>query len=60
MKMRAARMYGYHEPWRLEEVPVPGIGADEVLVKIAATGICRSDFQLGRGDVVGRQVIVFE
>jgi alcohol dehydrogenase, propanol-preferring len=49
MKMRAARMYGYHEPWRIEEVPVPEIGADEVLVKVAATGMCRSDFQLAGG-----------
>jgi len=47
--MRAARMYGYHQPWRLEEVPVPEIGADDVLVKVAATGICRSDFQLADG-----------
>jgi propanol-preferring alcohol dehydrogenase len=49
MKMRAARMHGYHQPWRLEEVPVPEIGADEVLVKVAATGMCRSDFQLADG-----------
>ncbi|MGV9213353.1 NAD(P)-dependent alcohol dehydrogenase [Micromonospora sp. RB23] len=49
MKMRAARMYDYHEPWRLEEVPVPDIGADEVLVKVAATGMCRSDYQLAQG-----------
>lgn len=30
MKMRAARMYGYKQPLRLEEVPVPAIGPEEV------------------------------
>jgi alcohol dehydrogenase, propanol-preferring len=49
MKMPAARMYGYHQPWRIEEVPVPEIGADEVLVKVTAAGMCRSDFQLADG-----------
>jgi alcohol dehydrogenase, propanol-preferring len=46
MKMRAARMHGYHEPFRLEEVPVPDPAPDEVLVKVAACGMCRSDYQL--------------
>jgi propanol-preferring alcohol dehydrogenase len=39
-------MYGYNEPLRIEEIPVPGIGSDEVLIKVAAAGMCRSDFQL--------------
>ena len=42
-------MYGYKEPLRLEEIPVPDISADEVLVKVAAAGMCRSDFQLVDG-----------
>lgn len=33
MKMRAALMYGYHQPFRLEEIPVPDPGPDEALVK---------------------------
>ena len=49
MQMRAARMYGYHEPLRLEEISVPDIGKDDVLVKVAATGMCRSDCQLIEG-----------
>jgi alcohol dehydrogenase, propanol-preferring len=48
MQTRAARMYGYNEPLRLEEIPVPDIGTDEVLIKVAA-GMCRSDFQLMNG-----------
>jgi alcohol dehydrogenase, propanol-preferring len=49
MHMRAARMYGYNEPLRLEEIPIPDISSDEVLVKVAAAGMCRSDFQLMNG-----------
>jgi len=47
--MRAARMHGYKEPLRLEEIPVPDFGTDEVLIKVAAAGMCRSDFQLVDG-----------
>jgi alcohol dehydrogenase, propanol-preferring len=46
MKMRAAQMYGYQQPLRVEEIPVPDIGSNEVLIKVAAAGMCRSDFQL--------------
>jgi propanol-preferring alcohol dehydrogenase len=49
MKMRAARMYGYKQPLRLEEVPVPQIGPEEVLVKVGGAGMCRTDFQLVDG-----------
>jgi alcohol dehydrogenase, propanol-preferring len=49
MKMRSARMYGYQEPLRLEEIPVPSPARDEVLVKVTAAGMCRSDFQLLEG-----------
>jgi propanol-preferring alcohol dehydrogenase len=49
MQMRAARMHGYKEPLRLEEIPVPDIGSDQVLIKVAAAGMCRSDFQLVDG-----------
>lgn len=47
--MRAAVMHGYQQPLRLEEVPRPSPGRGEVLVKVAATGMCRSDYQLVDG-----------
>ena len=50
MQMRAARMYDYNQPLRLEEISVPNIGPSDVLVKVAATGMCRSDVQLMEGD----------
>jgi propanol-preferring alcohol dehydrogenase len=46
MQMRAARMYGYREPLRIDEVPVPEPAPAEILLKVAATGMCRSDYQL--------------
>src|SRR5262245_54028435 len=46
MKMRAARMYGYQQPLRIDEVPVPEPGPDAILLKVAACGMCRSDCQL--------------
>ena len=44
--MRAARMHAYHKPLVLEDVPVPDIRADEVLLKVTAAGMCRTDVQL--------------
>lgn len=47
--MRAARMHGFKQPLVLEDVKVPDIAADEVLIKVAAAGMCRTDFQLMDG-----------
>lgn len=43
--MRAARMHAYRQPLVLEDVPVPDIQPDEVLVKVRAAGMCRTDMQ---------------
>ncbi len=47
--MKAARIREYKKPLVLEDIPVPGIQADEVLVKVAACGMCRSDVLLVDG-----------
>lgn len=44
--MLAARFHGVAEGLRLEDVPVPEPGPGEVLVKVAACGICLSDVHL--------------
>lgn len=44
--MRAARMYGYKQPLKLEEIAIPEIERDQVLVKVGGAGMCRTDFQL--------------
>jgi propanol-preferring alcohol dehydrogenase len=47
--MKAARIREYHKPLVLEVIAVPDIQADEVLVKVAACGMCRSDVLLVDG-----------
>jgi alcohol dehydrogenase, propanol-preferring len=47
--MLAARMHGYNQPLVLEEVKTPEIGPEEVLVKVEAGGMCRTDVQLIEG-----------
>ena len=49
MQMRAARMYGYKQPLRLEEIDAPAPGPEEVLVRVGGAGMCRTDFQLVDG-----------
>jgi alcohol dehydrogenase, propanol-preferring len=47
--MLAARMHGYKQPLVLEEVTKPEMKADQVLVRVEAAGMCRTDFQLVEG-----------
>ena len=44
--MKAARLREYNERLVLEDVPVPDVQPDEVLVQVQACGMCRSDVQL--------------
>jgi propanol-preferring alcohol dehydrogenase len=41
--MKAARYYGPEQPLKIEDVPIPKIGNDEVLVKVQAAGLCHTD-----------------
>jgi propanol-preferring alcohol dehydrogenase len=47
--MKAARMHEYGKPVVLEDVPIPDIKPDEILVHVQACGMCRSDAQLVDG-----------
>src|SRR5215469_9473564 len=44
--MKAARMHEYGKALTLEDIPVPDIQPDEILVNVKACGMCRSDVQL--------------
>ena len=44
-------LHEFDQPLRLEEVEAPRIGAQEVLVKIKACGVCASDIKMVRGIV---------
>src|SRR5215468_228020 len=45
-KMKAARLHEYGKPLVLEDIPIPDIQPDEILVQVKACGMCRSDVQL--------------
>lgn len=44
--MKAARMHEYGKAVVLEDIPIPDIQPDEILVQVKAAGMCRSDVQL--------------
>jgi 2-desacetyl-2-hydroxyethyl bacteriochlorophyllide A dehydrogenase len=44
--MKAARFYAVNEPLKIETIPIPEIGPDEVLVDVKACGICGSDIHI--------------
>ncbi|MBI2847784.1 MAG: Zn-dependent alcohol dehydrogenase [Chloroflexi bacterium] len=49
MKMRAAVVYEKNKPMRIEEVTLDDPKADEVMVKMVATGLCHTDWHACRG-----------
>lgn len=49
--MRAARMIGVGKPIEIHDVPVPTPGPGEVLVRIAACGVCASDVHVLDGSL---------
>jgi alcohol dehydrogenase len=50
-KMRAAVIPNVQSRWQVEEVPVPKPAANQVLIKIHASGLCYSDVHLTNGDL---------
>ena len=49
--MRAAVIPKIQSRWQVEEVPVPKPAANQVLIKIHASGLCYSDVHLTNGDL---------
>lgn len=48
--MKAAIVREFGRPLIIEEVPVPTPGRGQILVKIAATGVCHTDLHAANGD----------
>ncbi|MCW2666518.1 MAG: NDMA-dependent alcohol dehydrogenase [Frankiales bacterium] len=51
LKTKAALLYGLNEDWKVEEVEVGDPVAGEVMVKLAASGMCHSDEHVRTGDI---------
>ena len=51
MKTRAAVLWGLGEKWEVDEIELDPPGADEVLVRLTASGLCHSDEHLVTGDL---------
>jgi propanol-preferring alcohol dehydrogenase len=50
VSMRAARIVEFGAPLEVTDIPEPEIGPDDVLVKVEAEGICRTDWHTWRGE----------
>ena len=48
--MKAAVVHEFGKPLTIDEVPVPVAGPGQILVKIAATGVCHTDLHAAEGD----------
>lgn len=53
MKTRAAVLHGLNTPWSVEEIELDPPKSGEVLVKLAASGLCHSDEHVVTGDLAG-------
>ncbi len=58
-KCRAAITYAVNEPFRVEEIEVADPGPNDVLVKMAASGICHSDLNCVEGKMPHAMPAVF-
>ena len=48
--MKAAVVHDFGQPLAIEEISVPTPGAGQILVKIAASGVCHTDLHAADGD----------
>jgi S-(hydroxymethyl)glutathione dehydrogenase/alcohol dehydrogenase len=51
MKTKAAVLWELNAPWSIEDIELDAPGPNEVLVKLAASGMCHSDEHLVTGDL---------
>lgn len=58
MRTEAAILWGIGQDWKVEEIELDPPKAGEVLVRIAASGMCHSDEHLRTGDMPGIYPIV--
>ncbi len=51
MKMKAAILWGLDQEWSVEDVELDDPNEGEVMIKLAASGLCHSDEHLATGDI---------
>lgn len=51
MKTKAAILWGLDQDWSVEEVELDDPKKGEVMIKLAASGLCHSDEHLRTGDI---------
>jgi len=57
--MKAARLHAYHEALKVEEIPEPGrLGPLDVVVRIGAAGLCRTDLHIQEGQWAEKSGVV--
>ena len=56
MKIKAAVVYRPNDPYVIEEVDLAPPEEDEVLVKIAASGVCHTDYAVTSGEIPIAQI----
>jgi len=49
--MKAAILHKVHEPLSIEDLEPPSIAEDEVLVRVAACGVCHTDLKVIEGRI---------
>src|SRR6184192_1496826 len=49
--MKAMRLRAAGEPLRLEDLPVPSPGAQQVLIKVSVCAVCRTDLHIVNGEL---------
>jgi propanol-preferring alcohol dehydrogenase len=48
--MRVARLHEIGKPLQIDELPVPEVTGDEVLIRIAGAGVCHTDVHIRSGE----------
>src|SRR6184192_2699246 len=48
--MKAAVVTAFGSPLQIQDLPIPEIGPDEVLVRIEHSGLCHTDIHAAHGD----------
>ncbi len=54
--MRAMQLPAPAHPLRLVELPTPSPGPGEILIRVSASAVCRTDLQLCQGDIEPRRM----